>query len=271
MLMKKSEDWEDIEVKQRKADRPFFESNFIQQIYDGIDYLRDESREVLRELDIESRIDELDLEEFAENTMNQIDDILDDISRFKDSVIDKQDIPDDVRHHYRNTQEYFNRDADYLRRAKRKMARINAKDLADEHDTYERIIELCDKAIEIRPDSFDAYELKAQALVRLERYSEAIDEYVHALAMKDSVSIWLEIANLNRLNGNFDDALDVYDFVLDKYRRYADAKKGKARVYFDMGDYAECDNMFKQANNIETLDEASFKIWSECLEQLQKD
>lgn len=269
-IMKK-DNWDDIEVNERRKDKVLFESNIIQQIYDGIDFLRDESAEALRELDLEGKIDDLELEEFGENTINQIDDLLDDISKFKDSVVDAQDIPDDVKKHYRNTQEYFNRDADYVRRAKRKMARLNSEKIADEYSANMRIVELCDKAINIRQDNFDAHLLKAQALVNLRMYSTAIDEYINSLALNDDVDIWLAIADTNRLNGEFEDALDVYDHVLNKYGRPAEVLKGKARVCFDIGDYVGCDEFFNQANNREYLDEESFKIWSECLEQLKKE
>ena len=267
----KKDDWDDIEVNERRDDKVLFESNILQQIYDGIDFLRDESAEVLRELDLESKIDDLELEEFGENTLYQIDDILDDISKFKDKVIDAEDLPDDIKYRYRSTQEYFNRDADYIRRAKRKMARLNEEKLTDEYDTNNRIIELCDKAIAIRPKNFDAYVLKAQALVNLKRYEEAIDEYVNALALKDDVDIWFAIADANRLNGDFEDALDIYDFILNKYGKQAEVLKGKAWVCFDIGDYVGCDEFFNQANNREYLDEESFRIWSECLEQLKKE
>ena len=251
VIIMKKDDWEDIEVNQRSKDKVLFESNLIQQIYDGIDLLRDESAEILRELDIEGKIDDLDLEKFAEDTITQIDDLLDDISRFKDSVVDTEDLPDDVKEHYRNTQAYFNRDADYLRRAKSKMARLNSEKLADEYGTNHRIVELCDKAITIRPESFDAHLLKAQALVNLGKYADAIDEYIIALAIKDDADLWLAIADANRLNGDFEDALEVYDYVLKKYGKSVDVLKGKAVVCFDIGDYVGCNGLFSQANDID--------------------
>ena len=36
--MKESKDWEDINVNRRKGDKVFFESTFLQQISDKIDY-----------------------------------------------------------------------------------------------------------------------------------------------------------------------------------------------------------------------------------------
>ncbi len=274
VIIMKKDNWDDIDVNERSTDKVYFESNFIQSVYDKIDFLREESQEILKELDsteFKQQLDEFDLEEFSEDAINQIDDLLDEFSSFKDSMINPEDLPDDIREQYRNTQAYFNRDGDYLRRAKRKMARLNAEKLTDGYKVNRRVVELCDKSIAVRPGNSDAYELKAQALVNLEEYEDAIDEYVNALALKDDVNIWLAIANANRLNGDFEDALDVYDSILRKYDKSFEVLKGKAFVYFDMGDYSECDKMFKQANDKEYLDEESFKIWSECLEQLQND
>ena len=164
---------EDIKVNRRSTDKVYFESTFIQSIYDKIDFLREESKEILKEIDsteVKQQLDKFDLEEFSEDTINNIDDIFDDISRFKDNVIKSDDIPDDIKEQYRNTQAYFNRDGDYLRRAKRKMDRLNAEKLTDAYKTNSRIIELCDKAIAVRYDNFDAYVLKAQALIKLEGF-----------------------------------------------------------------------------------------------------
>lgn len=270
----KKDNEDDIKVNKRSADKVVFESKLIQSIYDQIDFLRDESKEILEEIDsseFKQYLNVFDLEEFSEDTISQIDDILDDISKFKDSIIDVDDFPDDIREQYRNTQAYFNRDGDYLRRAKRKIARLDAEKLTDPYNTYHRVIELCDKAIAVRPDNFDAYFLKGQALANLERYEDAIDEYVTALSFKDDVEVWMAIADANRLNGDFDDAIDVYDSILEKYNNSFEVLKGKALVYFGTGDYAKCDEMFKQANDIVDLDEESSKIWSECLEKLQND
>ena len=52
MLMKKeSFDGEEIKVNKRRTDKVYFESAFIQSISDKIDFLREESKEILKELD----------------------------------------------------------------------------------------------------------------------------------------------------------------------------------------------------------------------------
>ena len=268
-MKKESFDDEEIKVNKRRTDKVYFESAFIQSISDKIDFLREESKEILKELDsteFKQQLDDFDLEEFGEDTINQIDDILDDISRFKDDVIDTTDIPEDVKKHYRTTQMYLDRDDDYVRRAKRKLERLEANKLSDSYETRFRAIELCDKAIQVNEDNFDAHFLKAQTLVDLEMYDKAIEEFIAALSIKNDIEVWLAIARANRLNGDLDDAIDVYDKVLSMDKNSFEAFKGKAYTYFDLKDYRKANNFFKKADSIKSLDEASEKIWSVCKE-----
>lgn len=271
--MKKYEG-EDIKVNRRSTEKVHYESTLVQSISDKIDFLSEESKEILNEIDsteFKQQLDEFDLEEFSEDTINKIDDIFDDISKFKDEKINTYDIPQDIKEQYRNTQKYLNRDGDYVRRAERKLDRLDSEKTAESYNRNLRAIELCDKAIDIRKDNFDAYCVKARALVNLARYDKAIDEFINALSIKDDLDVWLAIANTNRLKGDFDDAIEVYDSILEKYGNIPDPIKGKAYVYFDIGDYVNCDKMFKQSNSIKYLDEESFGVWSDCLEQLRNN
>lgn len=263
--MNDSKNWDDIKVNERSTDKVYFESTLIQQISDGIDFLRDESREVLKEIDLENKINDLDLEEFAEDTINQIDDIFDDISRFKSGIINTDDLPSDFKKSYRETQNYLNRDSDYIRRAKRKLGNIDCDDLVGFYKTNVRVIELADKAIEVNRQNFDAYYVKAQALINLKKYDDAIEEFINCLAIEDDVDVWLAIANVNRLNGEFNDAINVYDSILNKKDGYWDALVGKAHVYFDWGKFKKSDEFFKKANSIKALDAESKRLWDECL------
>ena len=270
-MKKESFDEEEIKVNKRRTDRVYFESNFIQSISDKIDFLKEESKGILEELDsteIKHQLDSIDIEEFSENTINQIDDIVDDISRFKDGVIDAQDLPDSVKEQFRITRMYLDRDDDYVARAKRKLARIDSSKLADSYGTYFRVIELCDKAIYVNKYNFDAHVIKAQTLVNMEKYDEAIEEFIGALSIQDDIEVWLAIAETNRLNGDLDDSINVYDKVLSKDKNSFEAFKGKAYTYFDLKNYTKANYFFKKANSIKPLDEASEKIWSVCRENL---
>lgn len=63
-MKKQSDDWDDIKVNRRRTDRVLFESTLIQQVSDGIDFLRNQSKEILSEID-KTGINDIDLEEFS--------------------------------------------------------------------------------------------------------------------------------------------------------------------------------------------------------------
>lgn len=264
-------DGEDIKVNRRSNDKIHFESTLIQQIADGIDFLRDESREILKELDING-IDELDLEEFGKDTMDQIDDIVDDISKFKSEVINSDDFPEFIKDYSKDAKKALNRDEDYVRRAKRKLNRMEFDDdFVDVYKTNIRVVELCDKAIDINYTNWEAYYLKALGLINLEKYDEAVNEAIKSLALnEDNSDAWLAIGDANRLNGKSYDAITVYDKALSIDEKSSDALKGKAYAYFDLNDYEKSDEFFKKSNSIRYLDEESMKTWGICVEKLNK-
>lgn len=265
--MKKDE--EDIKVNKRSTDKVYFESALIQNISDGIDFLRDESKEILKELDLNG-IDDFDLEEFSKDTIDQIDDIVDDMSKFKSEIINSEDFPEPLKKSYRETQMYLNRDEDYVRRAKRKFGKLKSDGLVDFYKTNIRVIELCSKAIDVNKLNFDAYYLKGLALINLEEYDGAIEEFINALSVKDDVDVWLAIANANRLNYEFGDAISVYDKILNDDENSFEAIKGKAYTYFDWEKYDESNELFEKANSIQYLDEESMKTWGICIKKLNK-
>ena len=265
IFMKKS-DWEDIEINPRSTDKVFFESNLLQNISDRIDFLKDEASEILRELDsteFKQRLDEFDLEQFSENTIDLIDDTLDEISQFKDDFIAAQDVPDEVREFSKTTKHYLNRDEIYLRKAYRKLERD------DSYDSSRRVIELCDKAIDLNELNSQAYYLKGRAYINLKKYDLAIDEFINVLAIdSDDLDARLRIADANRLNGDFEDALDVYNSVLRIDGKSAEAYKGKALVYAELKKYKRACDLFKRADSLENLEGDSRDVWELCLDKL---
>ena len=271
MLMKDKSNDDEIKVNRRSTDKIYFESTLIQQISDGIDFLRDESKEILKELD--SNIgEEFDLEEFSENAFNHIDDFVDDLSEIRSEIINSDDFNDVVKESSRNAKRALNRDADYIRRAKRKLNRLDLdEDSLDFYKANIRVIELCEKASYINKSNAEAYYIKGLALANLKRYDEAIEEYINSLRFDDGIDVWLAIANANRLNGDLSDAIDVYDKVLSMEEDSFEAIKGKAYTYYDWEKYLESANLFKRANSIEILDDESKEKWDICLEKLEED
>lgn len=265
--MKKDE--EDIKVNKRRTDKVYFESILVQKISDTIDFLKAESRDILDELDIEE-IDETEFREFGEDAIDKLDDVFDDMSRFRSDFINSDEIPDFIKESAINAKKALFRDDVYIRRAKKKLDSLESSDLVDSYKTNARVIELCDKAIEVNKSNFDAYYLKGLALINLKEYDEGIDVLIDALRIDNNVKPWLAIANANRLSKEFDDAIDVYDRVLTMEENSFEAFKGKAHTYFDLEDYEKCDEFFKKASLIDFLDDESKERWNICLEKLDK-
>ena len=195
--------------------------------------------------------------------------MLDDVSKLKSQIINEEELPEAIREYSKNAKLALNRDETYIRRAKRKLDYVESGELVDSYRTNVRVIELCDKAIEVNKSNFDAYYLKGLALINLKDYENAIDVLIDAIRVdRDSVKPWLAIADANRLNGDFDDAIDVYDRVLTMEEDSYEALKGKAYSYFDLENYKKSDEFFKKANFVKFLDDESKEKWDICLEKL---
>lgn len=253
-------DEEDIKVNRRSKDKVVFESRFVQSIYDGIGHLKDETTEILREIDSEEfkqNIDEMDIQKFGETAITHFSDFADDLSKFKDDVINKDQVPDFIRDSTREAKIALNRDEDYLRVAKRKLDSEGS-----DYETNLRVVQLCDKSIDLNNKNPEAYYLKGLALTNLGMYDDAIEEFINSLALDGNVKSKLAIANVNRLNKEFNDAINVYNSLLEEYP--FEALKGKAYTYYDWMKYGQASKAFREANEIRELDEESKKIWDEC-------
>ncbi len=264
-MKKQSDKWDDIKVNRRSADKIRFESPLIQSISDGVDFLRDESREILKELDsteIKQKIDEVDLEEFGEEARDQISEIKDGLNQVRSEIIDSDDLPDFVKESSLDAKRALNRDVVYVRKAKRKLYLLYSGKLTNELNTNVRVIELCDKAIEVNFNNWEAYYVKAQALMNLEQYNDATDELIKSLALnEENLDAWFDVAESYKLNKQFDESIDVYDSILKRDGDSFEVFKGKALCYVGLEDYQNADKFFKKANSISPLDNESKEIW----------
>lgn len=260
MIVKKSDD--DIKINKRSTDKVYFESTLVQNISDTLDFIKGEGKELIGQLDLE------EFENIAVDIPGQISDVVDELSQVKSEIIKSDDLPENIQESSRNIKAALNRDEDYIRRAKRKMDKLDSDEFVNVHRANLRVVELCDKAIDVNDSNYNAYYLKGLALINLERYALAIDEFIKALALRDDTDAWLKIAEANMLNGDIEDAITVYDTVLKNNEDSFDALNGKAYCYYELKDYKNADESFKKANEIKILDDESKKIWDECLDNL---
>ena len=263
-MKKDSFDDDEIKVKRRTTDRLYFESPFIQSISDGIDSLKTESREFLRDIDatdIKQEIEDFDLDEYGVQAFNRVTGVVDNVAEFRDQIID-DDIPHVIRKSSNDFKLALNRDADYIKKVKRRL-------MNEDYDNYERIIKLCDKAIAVNKRNWEAYYYKGIALGEIGEYGDSAKQFVKTLALNDTVDIRLHAANAYRLNGDFAKAIGAYNSVLRKEEDSFDALKGIAFTYYNWGKYEKADEFFSKANSIKLLNPKSKKVWDKCLEKMQ--
>ena len=269
-MKKDSHDEDDIKVNKRSTDRLFFESTFLQRVSDSMDFIKGETREFLDEFGPEGFYD-FDFDEFSEYAFNQVDDAFDDILKVKSKIVNPDDLPPVIRESSKNAKIALNRDSDYVRRAKRKLNRLNSDEgIVDSYKANIRAIELCDMATDLNKRNWEAYYIKGLALVNLEKYDEAIEEFITSLTFdKDNIDPWLEIANANRLNNDYDDAIDVYNRALEIDENSYEAFRGIALTYFACQYYEKADEFFKKATSIKRLDFDTLELWKECQKKLE--
>lgn len=264
-------DSEDIKVNRRKGDKVVFESPFAQSVYDKIGFLKDEATQILKDIDskdIRQNIEDFDIEEFGENTVDHFEIIVDDLSKFKSEIVDSDDFPDFVKDYSHDAKKALNVDGDYIRRARRRLDRQESNEFLDVYKSNIRVVELCDKAIKLNDENPEAYYLKGLGLINLERYDDAIDEFIKSLALKDDVRVWVGIGDANRLNEDYGDAISVYNKALSLDEDSFGAHKGKGYTYYAREEYKQAYNSFRKANEIEVLDEKSQKLMDECFERI---
>lgn len=267
-------DWDDIEVNRRDGEEVLFESELVQSAYNQIKFFRKETNKLIQKLDskeFKQQMEEFDVDEFSEDVTSQIFLFIDNMYDMAEEAIPFEDIPEFIDESTLNAKRALNRDADYIRKAKRKLQYLNSDaEIYNKDKINMRVIELCDKAIEVNRNNYEAYYLKGIAKINLKNYDEGIDELINAMVIKgDSIDIRLEIANANRLSGEYGDAIDVYDSVLEMRDDSFEAFKGKAYTYFDWEKYNECDMFFEKANLIQSLDEDSMYKWIICCNKLE--
>ena len=269
-------DDEDIDVNRRDSQEILFESEIVQTLYNQINFFKDESNKLIEKFDssdFKKGIDDFDVDEFGQKAFNHVSDVIDDVSKLAEETIPFDDLPDFVEDSALNAKKALNRDSDYIRKAKRKLNMLNSDDeLINEGEINKRVVALCDKAIEVNILNSEAYYLKGLALINLEKYDEGIEELINCMALtEDSIDIRLEIANANRLNGEYEDAISVYDSVLERDENSYAALKGKAFTYFDWEKYELCEEFFEKANKqVRYMDDDSLYRWIICYNKLEE-
>lgn len=204
-----------------------------------------------------------DTENFIESISNQFFSDMDGIRKDACEFVAKFDLDDFIDDVSTNSKRALNRDAFYVSRARRKLGKSGDNN---------RIVRLCNKALLINELNWEAYHIKGIALINLERYDEAIEELISALALnEDDIEARCYIAKAYYLKGDPGYALKVYDSVLNINDKYFEALKSKALIYFEEENYYEADKYFTKANEVDCLSGRALNKWSICSKKLKEE
>ena len=117
---------------------------------------------------------------------------------------------------------------------------------------YDKVIELCDRILEIQPDSTFGLRFKGIALFQSGRYREGLDYYCKLYELSHDDDATYSIAYLNEKLENYDDALKYYekspetDLILSKRKRLLTRMKRYQQII------DEYDIKLKELNKLET-------------------
>lgn len=104
---------------------------------------------------------------------------------------------------------------------------------------YETALEYYDRALEINPESSDAWNNKGVALYNLDRIDEALECYNKALEINPSnLDAMRNIAFLHRARGDFEKAMELYETVIEMGGDAYDLE-AKATILVALGRFQE--------------------------------
>ncbi|HOK58859.1 tetratricopeptide repeat protein [Methanothrix sp.] len=104
---------------------------------------------------------------------------------------------------------------------------------------HEKALEYYDRALEINPNSSDAWNNKGVALYRLNRIDEALQCYHRALEIDpDNLDAMRNIAFVHRARGEFEKAMELYETVMERGGDAYDLE-AKATILVALGRFQE--------------------------------
>ena len=104
----------------------------------------------------------------------------------------------------------------------------------------EEALELSDKAIELIPNTAEAWYGKAESLYSEERYEEALEAYEKAIGLNPNYAeAWSGKGNALDKICKYDDAIKAFDKAIELNPDYTEAWNNKGGVYYDQGKYGE--------------------------------
>ena len=103
---------------------------------------------------------------------------------------------------------------------------------------YEKSLELCNLAIEIKPDSAEAYQSRGAIKGSKKDYNGAIADYTHAIELKpDMAQSYNNRGVVKRRIGDIEGAIEDYNKCIEINPSFALAYNNRGYAFFLLGDY----------------------------------
>ncbi|MFP4459218.1 MAG: protein kinase domain-containing protein [Candidatus Zixiibacteriota bacterium] len=104
------------------------------------------------------------------------------------------------------------------------------------HDYDENIIQICDLAIEIKPDYAKAYSLRGLQKCKNDNFREAIDDFDKSISLKPNSADFLNNRGVAKSYlGDFEAALDDYNKALDLKSDNSETYYNRGTVFYNLG------------------------------------
>ena len=138
-------------------------------------------------------------------------------------------------------------------------------------EKYDEVIKAANEILKLDKLNYEIVLLKGKALMKQNKYNEATEAFIEALAIDDTkIEPLLHIAEINNLQGNIDDAINIYNSIIEKENNNAAALLGLARSYFSKKEYENVNNYYIkiQSIDIELINDEDYYKWGISLKEM---
>ena len=146
-----------------------------------------------------------------------------------------------------------------------KYTEIKANSNFDE-GKYDEVIRAANDILKLDKFNYEIVLLKGKALMKQNKYDEAIKTFNDASTIDDTkIEPLFHIATINELQGNIDDAIDIYKSIIEKEKLNPTASLGLARNYFTKKEYKKANTYF---NTADPMNDEDYYKWGLSLKEI---
>jgi len=120
-----------------------------------------------------------------------------------------------------------------------------------ENAEYSEAIDEFKHAIQLKPDYDEAYYQMGQAFFNLHRYDESLESYEKAVKLNpDHADAQFALGIITSMLSKYDESINAFKTVIKLNPKYTNAHYSLGNVYFEMENYSDAADAFEQALKI---------------------